>query len=342
MDTAFIFSFGIPLCEKKNNISSLALEVSSGRSPLLAKLTADTCHLTQLSLQFHRVKACALSPGKAKSTVHESLCLSAPWIRCGGNETSSSPWNPPWSAARSCLSHCKPMDCSPPGSSVYGISTTRTLVWVAVFSSRVEAADKACNPTPVPFVVVVSFRIIECGFFLCILFYTGAQLINNVVLVSGLQQSGSFMHIHVSNIFKLFSQLGCRILTRTPSNQKEWRWLEYNSFSVADERKNPKVWEHDLVRLTLNKPQDECWWACLGCQDWGNFWSTVQTSTNSWRRKTRGKISWVNRVLLPECATDVPHIFSHNSPCSHSGNVHNLFSDGSSLFYGTTFPPEWI
>ena len=100
-----------------------------------------------------------------------------------------------------------------------------------------------------------SFRIIECGFFLCVLFYTGAQLINNVVLVLGLQQSGSFMHIRVSNILKLFSQLGCyRILKRTPSHQKEWRWLEYNSFSVADKRKNPKVWEHDLVRLTLNKP----------------------------------------------------------------------------------------
>ena len=49
MDTAFIFSSGIPFCEKKNNISSLPLEVSSGRSPSLAKLTAYTRHLTQLN-----------------------------------------------------------------------------------------------------------------------------------------------------------------------------------------------------------------------------------------------------------------------------------------------------
>ena len=38
------------------------------------------------------------------------------------------------------LSHlktlCDPMDCSPPGSSVHGISQARTLEWVAVSFSR--------------------------------------------------------------------------------------------------------------------------------------------------------------------------------------------------------------
>ena len=35
-----------------------------------------------------------------------------------------------------CLILCDPMDCSPPGSSVYGISQARLLVWVAIYSSR--------------------------------------------------------------------------------------------------------------------------------------------------------------------------------------------------------------
>ena len=38
--------------------------------------------------------------------------------------------------AQSCLTLCDPMDCSPPGSSVHGISQTRILEWVAIFSSR--------------------------------------------------------------------------------------------------------------------------------------------------------------------------------------------------------------
>ena len=35
-----------------------------------------------------------------------------------------------------CLTHCNPMDSSPPGSSVHGILLTRTLEWVAMSSSR--------------------------------------------------------------------------------------------------------------------------------------------------------------------------------------------------------------
>ena len=38
--------------------------------------------------------------------------------------------------ARSCLTLCDSMDCSPPGSSVYGILQARTLEWVAISSSR--------------------------------------------------------------------------------------------------------------------------------------------------------------------------------------------------------------
>ena len=38
--------------------------------------------------------------------------------------------------AELCLTHCNPMDCSPPGSSVHGILQARILKWVAMFSSR--------------------------------------------------------------------------------------------------------------------------------------------------------------------------------------------------------------
>ena len=39
-------------------------------------------------------------------------------------------------AAKSCPTLCNPMDCSPPGSSVYGILQARILEWVAMHSSR--------------------------------------------------------------------------------------------------------------------------------------------------------------------------------------------------------------
>ena len=38
--------------------------------------------------------------------------------------------------AKSCLTLCDPMDCSPPGSSVQGILQARILEWVATPSSR--------------------------------------------------------------------------------------------------------------------------------------------------------------------------------------------------------------
>ena len=45
-----------------------------------------------------------------------------------------------WAYMLSCFSHvqllCDPVDCSPPGSSVYGISQARILEWVAISFSR--------------------------------------------------------------------------------------------------------------------------------------------------------------------------------------------------------------
>ena len=37
---------------------------------------------------------------------------------------------------KSCAALCDPMDCRPPGSSVYGIFQARILEWVAIFFSR--------------------------------------------------------------------------------------------------------------------------------------------------------------------------------------------------------------
>ena len=37
---------------------------------------------------------------------------------------------------KSYLTFCDPIDCSPPGSAVLGISQTRTLEWVAIPFSR--------------------------------------------------------------------------------------------------------------------------------------------------------------------------------------------------------------
>ena len=40
--------------------------------------------------------------------------------------------------AQSCLTLCDPMDCSLPGSSVFGILQAEILEWVAMLSSRTE------------------------------------------------------------------------------------------------------------------------------------------------------------------------------------------------------------
>ena len=49
--------------------------------------------------------------------------------------------------AKSCLTLCNPMDCSPPGSSVHGISQVRILEWVAI--SFCEGSSRPRDPTRV-------------------------------------------------------------------------------------------------------------------------------------------------------------------------------------------------
>ena len=47
---------------------------------------------------------------------------------------------------QSCLTLCDPMDCSPPGSSVHGISQARILEWVAMSSSRGSSHPRKIFP----------------------------------------------------------------------------------------------------------------------------------------------------------------------------------------------------
>ena len=47
-----------------------------------------------------------------------------------------SPLSPAYVHAQSCPTLCNPMDCSPPGSSVLGISQARILEWVAISSLK--------------------------------------------------------------------------------------------------------------------------------------------------------------------------------------------------------------
>ena len=50
--------------------------------------------------------------------------------------------------SKSCPALCDPLDCSPPGSSVYGISQARILGWVAIsfFRGSSQPRDQTCAP----------------------------------------------------------------------------------------------------------------------------------------------------------------------------------------------------
>ena len=50
--------------------------------------------------------------------------------------------------AQSCPTLCDPMDCSPPGSSVYGIFQARVLEWVAISFSRGSSQPRDRTQVP--------------------------------------------------------------------------------------------------------------------------------------------------------------------------------------------------
>ena len=107
---------------------------------------------------------------------------------------------------QSCLTLCKPMDCSPPGSSFHGILQARTLGWVDIPFSRGSSWSR--NWTQVSCIADRFFTIWttrEAFLKILFLFYftpktfcIGVKPINNVVIVSGGQQRDSATHTHVS------------------------------------------------------------------------------------------------------------------------------------------------
>ena len=64
-------------------------------------------------------------------------------------------WNS--SIAQSCLTLCNPMDCSLPGSSIYGIFQARVLEWVAISFSR--GSSRPRNRTRVSCIVGRRFTV---------------------------------------------------------------------------------------------------------------------------------------------------------------------------------------
>ena len=61
------------------------------------------------------------------------------------------------SCSVSCLTLCDPMDCSPPGSSVHGISQARILEWVAISFSR--GSSRPRNRTQVSCIAGIFFTV---------------------------------------------------------------------------------------------------------------------------------------------------------------------------------------
>ena len=76
-------------------------------------------------------------------------CRSRPWwsgYTSFPEETSRTLVHVYVSVAQSCPTHCDPVDCSPPGSSVHGIFQARKMEWVAISSSRGSSRlrDQTC------------------------------------------------------------------------------------------------------------------------------------------------------------------------------------------------------
>ena len=63
-----------------------------------------------------------------------------------------------WVRVQSCLMLCNPMDCSPPGSSVHGISQARILEWIAI--SFLRRSSRPRNQTHVSCVSCIGRQIL--------------------------------------------------------------------------------------------------------------------------------------------------------------------------------------
>ena len=74
---------------------------------------------------------------KKKKIKHKHVRVLAAWCRWGSSASPPRPPNPTADcdgglSAKTCPILCDPLDCSPPGSSVHGISQARILEWIAI------------------------------------------------------------------------------------------------------------------------------------------------------------------------------------------------------------------
>ena len=78
-----------------------------------------------------------VSRQKKKKIKHKQVRVLAAWCRWGSSASPPRPPNPTADcdgglSAKTCPILCDPLDCSPPGSSVHGISQARILEWIAI------------------------------------------------------------------------------------------------------------------------------------------------------------------------------------------------------------------
>ena len=114
--------FGTRFIQKKNSRITLCLSLSSSCIPVYsASLPSPLSSLSSPSP--------LSSPSSPSSVSTWSLVYSRVFLCC--------------SVIQSCLTLCDPMNCSPPGSSVHGISQARILEWVAISFSILQ--DEICR-----------------------------------------------------------------------------------------------------------------------------------------------------------------------------------------------------
>ena len=103
--------------------------------------------------------------------------------------------------ANSCSTLCNPMDCSPPGSSVHGISQARILEWVAISFSR-GLPDPRIEP--VSPALAGRFFTIEQSVYLEVLMW--CALAHYHELLSGLLATGGHQYTLVISVYSLLCE----------------------------------------------------------------------------------------------------------------------------------------
>ena len=122
------------------------------------------------------------------------------------------------------------------------------------------------------------------GFFCNLLFQIGVQLINNVVLVSGVQQSDSVIHIDVSILFQILFPI--RLLQN----------IEQSSLCCT------VVWRQDIWERTHSGVDILIWvlkYTSKGDPEAGEKWEAFRTSERTFRLDRMQQNPRILELLLP-------------------------------------------